>query len=131
MSLKKGILRGILAVATVALSACETKKDYEMSFANATALLQKQTQTFSDILLQPAGSQEQTISISTFLKDLEGTDIGLDLAVISQKNIENNESDATITFDANFQAEEMDIAASGTLKMLTNLQHLYLNAEKF
>jgi len=131
MSLKKGILRGILAVVTVSLSACGTKKDYEMSFADATALLQKQTQTFSDILLQPAGSQEQTLSISTFLKDLEGTDINLDLAVVSQKNIENSESDATITFDANFQAEEMDIAASGTLKMLTNLQHLYLNAEKF
>jgi len=131
MRIKKGILRGILAIAVVSLSACGTNKDHEMSFAEATKLLQQQTQTFSDLLLQPTGSREQTLSVSTILKDLEGVDINLDFGVVSQKNMESNESDATITFDAILQAEGMDIATSGTLKMLTNLAHLYLNLEKF
>lgn len=122
---KSAFLLGLLAIASLCLTACGNSKDYNMSFDEAYDAANHSA--IQDILLNSDNFQ-QSLDLSTNI-DNWANKMAITLQSNSKQNIENNKSESATNFDVNIDAEGTIVLITWTLdlKLLDNT--IYLNLE--
>ena len=122
--MKKSVfLLGLLAIAGVCLTACETK-NYEMSFDEALEIASHST--LHDILANNENIQ-QNFGLSTNV-NVDWTNAVVNLESNSKQNTENSLSDSSIKFDVNLSNEDMgNIVVDWYLNIKLVDENLYLS----
>jgi len=90
----------------------------------------KNSNLISQLLLSNKGATQQDLSFTTVITDGTDTSIALTLESLSQQDNATKKSKIDLSFDADINAMESAIAASGRLSALLSPETLFFNVDQ-
>ena len=122
--MKKSILCfGLLAVASLCLTACDNSKDYTMSFEEAVNVANHSA--LQDIISQNDNFEQNVVVAGNY--DVDWNKVDANIASISKKNSVNNQSESSITFWVNITSEWETLKVDWALDTKVIDDAIYLN----
>ena len=122
---KSAFLLGLLAIASLCLTACGNSKDYTMSFDEAYDIANHSA--LQDILINTENFQ-QAFNLSTNIDNWENR-MDINLQSNSKQNLWNSKSESVTTFDVNIKADDTNVLINWALDIKLLDKTIYLNLE--
>ena len=122
---KSAFLLGLLAIASLSLTACGNSKDYTMSFDEAYDAANHSA--FQDMLINSENFQ-QSLELTTNI-DNGANKMDISLQSTSKQNWENSKSESNIGFAVNIDADGTNVLANWNLDIRLLDNTIYLNLE--
>ena len=122
---KSAFLLGLLAIASLSLTACGNSKDYTMSFDEAYDIANHSA--FQDMLINSENFQ-QSLELTTNI-DNGANKMDISLQSTSKQNWENSKSESDIVFTVNIDADGTNVLANWNLDIRLLDNTIYLNLE--
>lgn len=120
---KSALFLGLLAVASLCLTACGNSKDYTMSFEEAVDAANHSA--FQDILSNNENFQ-QSLNLATNF-DNWWNKLDINLKSDSKQNLQNNKSESSTKFNVNLDSEDSKLKVDWALDMKFIDNAIYLN----
>lgn len=122
---KSAFLLGLVAIASLCLTACGNSKDYTMSFNEAYDIANHSA--LQDILINSENFQ-QAFNLSTNIDNWENR-MDINLQSNSKQNLWNSKSESATTFDVNIKADDTNVLINWALDIRLLDNTIYLNLE--